>query len=69
MYEVEKKMIMLCDLCAQKSFLLILNKFCSLTGFHLSGEVAPAPPPSPLPSGYTFMEEDKTYKVSLSFDR
>ena len=39
------------------------------TGFHLSGEVAPAPPPSPLPSGYTFLEEDKTYKVSLSFDR
>ena len=40
-------------------------------GFHLSGEVAPPSPPSPLPAGYTTlpMDDEKACKVSLSFDR
>ena len=45
------------------------------TGFHLSGEVAPPPGGSSsasptMPAGYTSLVDiDKTYKVSLSFDR
>ena len=40
------------------------------TGFHLSGEVAPPSLPRPLPAGYTsLVDDEKTCKVSLSFDR
>ena len=47
-----------------------LNSIAFFSGFHLSGEVAPPSPPTPLPAGYTsLVDDEKACKVSLSFDR
>lgn len=49
---------------------LHLKFFYLFSGFHLSGEIGPPATQCSLAPGYaTFIEMDKTYKVSLSFDR